>query len=104
MNQSLNRFGIGDGGAAEFLDNHKEQILYGKAGVAARHHRGSLIPIVVFLRDQAIVTTQPSDNFVMPASEFVRFFALAIEGRDGAGVGASDTPARVISTSQSCQS
>src|SRR5262245_22517217 len=35
LNQSLNGFGIGDGRAAEFLDNHKEQILYGKAGVAA---------------------------------------------------------------------
>src|SRR5262245_47605754 len=30
LNQSLNRFGIGDGGAAEFLDNHKEQILLRK--------------------------------------------------------------------------
>jgi hypothetical protein len=35
VNQSLYCFGIGDGGAAEFLDNHKQQILYGKAGVAA---------------------------------------------------------------------
>src|SRR4029079_10388576 len=35
LNQSLNSFGIGDRGAAEFLDNHKEQILYGKAGGAA---------------------------------------------------------------------
>jgi hypothetical protein len=32
----LNCFWIGDGGAAEFLDNHKPKILYGKAGVAAR--------------------------------------------------------------------
>ena len=35
LNQSLNRLGIGDRGAAEFLNNHKQQILYGKAGVAA---------------------------------------------------------------------
>jgi hypothetical protein len=38
LNQSLNGFWIGDGRAAEFLDNHKEQILYGKAAVAARHY------------------------------------------------------------------
>jgi hypothetical protein len=31
----LNCFGIGDRSAAEFLNNHKQQILYGKAGVAA---------------------------------------------------------------------
>jgi hypothetical protein len=31
----MNCFGIGDRGAAEFLDNHKEQILYGNAGVAS---------------------------------------------------------------------
>jgi hypothetical protein len=35
LNQSLNCFSIGDRGAAEFLNNHKEQILYGKAGVAS---------------------------------------------------------------------
>jgi hypothetical protein len=35
LNQSLNRLRIGDRGAAEFLNNHKQQILYGKAGVAS---------------------------------------------------------------------
>jgi hypothetical protein len=30
LNQSLNCFGIGDRGAAEFLDNHKQQILLRK--------------------------------------------------------------------------
>jgi hypothetical protein len=35
LNQPLNCFRIGDGGAAEFLDNHKQKILYGKAGVTA---------------------------------------------------------------------
>jgi hypothetical protein len=79
----LNCFRIGDGGAAEFLDNHKPKILYGKAGVIARITAGSLIAIVVVLCDQSIVAARPGDDFVMPPSEFVRFGALAIEGRDG---------------------
>jgi hypothetical protein len=29
----LNRVRVGDRGTAELLDNHKQQILYGKAGV-----------------------------------------------------------------------
>ena len=33
IDQSLNRFGVSDGGTAEFLDDHKQQILYGKAGM-----------------------------------------------------------------------
>jgi len=39
LNQPLNGFGVGDRRAAEFLDNHKELILYGKAVVAARPSR-----------------------------------------------------------------
>ena len=68
----MNCFRIGDGGAAEFLDDHKPKILYGKVGV----------PVVV-LRDQSNVAAQPGEDFVMPPREFVRFRALAIEGRNG---------------------
>jgi hypothetical protein len=39
LNQPLNCFGIGDRGTTEFLDNHKELILYGKAAVAAQRSR-----------------------------------------------------------------
>jgi hypothetical protein len=42
----------------------------------------SLIAIVVVLRNQSIVAARPVDDFVIPPREFVRFFALAIEGRD----------------------
>jgi uncharacterized protein (DUF2062 family) len=78
----LNGFGIGDRRAAEFLDNHKEQILYGKAGVAAGLNAGSPIAIVVFLRDQAIVAARLADDFVVLPVKFVHFRTLAIEGRD----------------------
>jgi len=40
------------------------------------------IRIVVFLRDQSIVAAQSRDDFVVPASEFVRFRPLAVEGCD----------------------
>ena len=33
LNQSSNCVWVSDGGTAEFLDNHEQQILYGKAGV-----------------------------------------------------------------------
>jgi hypothetical protein len=75
----LNRFGIGDGGTTEFLDNHKQQILYGKAGVAAPYCRLP-IPVVVFVSDEAIIATEPLHDLVMPPIQFVRFSALAIEG------------------------
>jgi len=47
-----------------------------------RNTHRSLIAIVVFLRDQSIVTARPGDDFVIPPSEFVRFRTFAIEGRD----------------------
>jgi hypothetical protein len=67
----LNCFRIGDRGAAEFLDNHKQRILY-----------GSLIAVVAFLCDESIVAARPGDDLVMPPIEFMRFRALAIEGCD----------------------
>jgi hypothetical protein len=82
LNQPLNCFGIGDGGTAEFLDNHKQKILYGKAGVTAPSGARSLIAIVVVLRDQAIVAARPRNDLVISPREFVGFRALTIEGRD----------------------
>ena len=63
------------------MDNHKEQILYGKAGVAAGLNAGSPIAIVVFLRDQAIVAARLADDFVVLPVKFVHFRTLAIENR-----------------------
>jgi hypothetical protein len=48
--------------------------------VLPRQRRRSLIAIVVFRRDQSIVTARPGDDFVIPPTEFVRFRALAVEG------------------------
>ena len=61
------------------MDNHKQQILYGKAGVAASDRRLA-IPIVVFVGDEAIVAAGPLHDLVVPSIQFVRFSALAIEG------------------------
>jgi len=82
VNQSLNGFGIGDRGAAEFLDNHKEQILYGKAGVPRRAWELA-VAVFVFLRNQAIVAAKSRDDLAVPSIQFVHLFALAIEGCNG---------------------
>jgi hypothetical protein len=74
----LNRFRVSDRGTAEFLDNHKQQILYGKAGVVG----GLAILLVPIVADAAIVAAGVGDDLVMPATEFVRFLAFAIEGGD----------------------
>jgi hypothetical protein len=78
----LNRFGISDRGAAEFLDNHKQQILYGKLGSTAGGGVVSTIVVVVILSNDAIVATRIGHGFLMPATEFVRFLAFTIEGGD----------------------
>jgi hypothetical protein len=75
----LNRFGISDRGAAEFLDNHKQQILYGKAGADRSCGSVTWRSRSSCLSDDAIVATRIGDRFVMPTSEFARFLALAIE-------------------------
>jgi hypothetical protein len=41
-----------------------------------------VVPIVCVLRNQSIVAARVRDDFMMSATQFVRFRAFAIEGRD----------------------
>ena len=78
VNQSLNRFRVSDRGTAEFLDNHKQQILYGKAGVVPV----SAFVLVARASDDAIIAAGIRDDLAITPTEFVRFLAFAIEGGD----------------------
>jgi len=133
LNQSSNCVWVSDGGTAEFLDNHEQQILYGKAGVDRVRRRGLALVLVVVRPDGAIVTPRIRDDFAMASIELVHLVAFSIEGGNrllvfvpvivlvrkwpfsfshlsahldpGLSVkSARETPVSVISTSLSCQS
>ena len=79
LNQASDRVGVGDGRAAEFLDNHKQQILYGKAGVGRVRRRRLALVLVVVLPDGPIVASRIRDDFVMASIELVHLVAFSIE-------------------------
>jgi hypothetical protein len=76
----LNGFGICDGGTAEFLNDHKQQILYGKAGVGRAQRPGSPIFVVVAPAERAIVAAQLGNDLLKTPTQFVHFGPLTIEG------------------------
>jgi hypothetical protein len=82
MYQSLNRFGVSDGGTPEFLDNHKQKILYGKAGVDRDRRSGLSVMMIFVAGDHAVVATRVRNQLVIAPVQFVSFLTFTIERSD----------------------
>ena len=82
----MDRFRISDRSTAEFLDNHKQQILYGKAGLTEAWQWDSVVAqailIVVVGADETIVAPRIHDDFVVAPVQFTRHGTLTIERGD----------------------